>query len=178
VDVPDRSVPALTDAEPLAYFSVTPERIESSELDTVTVRFSVDETFTSGDEAAVSLWRYDGTAWQRLETTALGNGSYAAETPGFSTFAVSRPLTATPTATATATATTGSPVDESQTDQTSPTVSTSTDESALAGASDVATGTSSESAGVTGGPSGLLLVLFVLGPLVVALSAYQFLRRD
>ncbi|SEO23106.1 PGF-pre-PGF domain-containing protein [Halogranum amylolyticum] len=178
------SVPELAAAEPLAYVSVTPDGIESTAVDTATVRFVVDEeTLTDRDDLTVSLWRYDGS-WHRLETTELGDGRYAATTPGFSTFAVAVDPASTPTPTP---APERTPTRESPQSQTpvsasppEPTPAVAepgmeTPASALDDVANTAVDTSAEPAGAVGGPSAVLVTLVV--GLLVTVSALRLLRR-
>lgn len=111
----------------------------------------------------MSLWRYDGSAWEPLETTSIGNGTYTAETPGFSLFAVSKAATTTPTPEPTPTPVASPP---------------SPEEPASADASSRLDDASTAPTGVVTGSSDVLRVLLVLGSLAVLLSVYRFLRRD
>lgn len=69
--------------------------VPDDEIANATIQFSVDRSRLEALEATpanVSLYRYHGGAWNRLNTTALNASnttqSFHAETPGFSRFAV------------------------------------------------------------------------------------------
>ena len=174
LDASRQNLPELPSERVLAYVAVTPDGIERTDIEAATVRFSVaDGSLTSdGELAAVSLWHYTGGKWERLETTAVGDGSYTAETPGFSLFAVSEDVTATPTPAVTSL---------SETTPTPPpktVAATATEAPALADASQTATDSSASVAEVASDSSSVLLLLVVLGSLVILVSVYTLFRRE
>jgi hypothetical protein len=121
--------------EPRGYFTLG-HTIDGSEVADTSFEFSARTAYlnrTGVDPTAVTLLRYDGDGWQRLETRVTGRHDgrvhFNAPSPGLSTFAVGTdteqmaptptgtaaapPATPAPTATRTAvTATTTTPTDE------------------------------------------------------------------
>ena len=82
------STDSTENASVVGYLNVShtagDDRISGGEI-VVRVNESVLDTRRSD---AVALYRYHDGTWARLNTTALGDGRFAALTPGFSTFAV------------------------------------------------------------------------------------------
>jgi len=104
---PPSSVPSAAGDVVVGYLTVTIDGDLSDDVDSGSFTFSLDETelATMGaDPSSVAVVHYDGSEWEAVETTHLGNGTYEVTTPGFSTFAVTadgqQETTATPTATA------------------------------------------------------------------------------
>lgn len=83
-------VDELSGSAPVSYVEFTPDGFESADLESASVSFEVSEEAlpegTTDDD--VLLHRYADGDWETLETTHEGDGTYVAETPGFSTFAV------------------------------------------------------------------------------------------
>ncbi|WP_363465985.1 PGF-pre-PGF domain-containing protein [Halogeometricum borinquense] len=87
------------DAEAVGYLSIDVSGTTDDDIENATITFSVPAAKLAATNASsddVTLHRYHDGEWQTLETTHLGGDRYAAETPGFSVFAVSmkKPLTA------------------------------------------------------------------------------------
>ena len=108
------STSSTENASVIGYLNVShtaaDDRISSGEI-VVRVNESLLEPRRSDD---VALYRYHDGTWRRLNTTALGDGRFAARTPGFSTFAVvvdgnADQVAATTTPTTTPTETTPTP---------------------------------------------------------------------
>ena len=96
---------ALDGAEAVGYFRLDAVQFDQSNLDTASVSVELSESALpeGADPADVTLYRYHDGEWQALETTAVGDGVFEAETPGFSAFAVGVDSGGEPTPTATAT---------------------------------------------------------------------------
>lgn len=101
----------------VSYFTAASFNVENSNVAAATFRFSLSagELPDGVSPDDVRLFRYDDGEWVALETTALGEDKFSAESPGFSAFAIgyrNPAATATPsegtaadTATGTVTAT-------------------------------------------------------------------------
>jgi iron complex transport system substrate-binding protein len=97
-------------------------RISSAEI-VVRVNQTVLENQKSNE---IVLYRGHGETWTRLKTTALGDGRFAARTPGFSTFAIVGVGVNSDQVVATATSTTTEPAETTSTTEPAETVSTAT----------------------------------------------------
>ena len=85
---------ASSDGAVYKYLEITKTGIQSSQMSSVSVNFKVPKSwFTSNniDKSTITLNRYDN-GWTKLPTTIRSEDStyvyYAADTPGFSTFAI------------------------------------------------------------------------------------------
>jgi len=81
------------DAEVVSVFEIDPTTFDSGDVETAEIRFETEmSAFSDADSPEdVSLYRYVDNRWRELPTTYEGDGSYVAETPGFSYFAVGGP---------------------------------------------------------------------------------------
>mgnify|MGYP000168045122 CR=1 FL=1 len=82
--------PGLTDGDPVGYFHADATGVSDDQISNATLRVSVSNASLPAGTAPeqVRLYRHHDGAWQRLNTTHLGNGTYEADTPGFSVFAI------------------------------------------------------------------------------------------
>ncbi|MDQ2054193.1 S8 family serine peptidase [Halobellus sp. H-GB7] len=82
--------PELTDGDPVGYFHADATGVSDDQISNATLRVSVSNASLPAGTAPeqVRLYRHHDGAWQRLNTTHIGNGTYEAETPGFSVFAI------------------------------------------------------------------------------------------
>ncbi|SDM92523.1 PGF-pre-PGF domain-containing protein [Halogranum gelatinilyticum] len=84
-NVPDTGVPTA------AYYDVQLSGFNDTSVSGGAFQFTVNEstlTQLNATSDQVRMYRFSGGEWQELETTYLGNGTYEAQTPGFSYFAV------------------------------------------------------------------------------------------
>jgi PGF-pre-PGF domain-containing protein/PGF-CTERM protein len=109
---PPSSVPSATGDLVVGYLTVTFDGDLSDNVDSGSFTFSLDEgelAAMGAEQSSVTVVHYDGSEWEQVETTPLGDGTYEVTTPGFSTFAVTadgqQEVTATPTAAPEATVT-------------------------------------------------------------------------
>ncbi len=89
-----------------SYISITLSGVDSSKVSSGRVKFTVDKSWVSENNAdvnSVKLNRWDGSSWSALSTSYTGETdttyTYEATTPGFSTFAITATTRAGPTAT-------------------------------------------------------------------------------
>lgn len=91
--------PAAVGSDPsgelYSYVGISVENLDESSISSASVTFDVNRSWIDGngiDESTVVLNRFSGGAWQSLETAKLSEGAesvtFQAETPGFSTFAI------------------------------------------------------------------------------------------
>lgn len=87
---PAESLGSTSGTEPVGYFTMDAKNLSASALDGARVVFEVNRSALPANTAPedVTLYRYHDGSWRALETKTLGNGTYAAQTPGFSVFAV------------------------------------------------------------------------------------------
>lgn len=79
------------ESDALGYFSIDVTQDGAEPVRSATVAFSVDESTLEERAVApedVRLYRYHDGEWQELATTYRGDGTFVAETPGFSVFAI------------------------------------------------------------------------------------------
>ncbi len=81
------------DAEVVSVFEIAPTTFDSGDVETAEIRFETEMSAFSDAESPedVSLYRYVDDRWRELPTTYEGDGTYVAETPGLSYFAVGGP---------------------------------------------------------------------------------------
>lgn len=104
---PDNTpAPSATTAV-VSYFTVELGSMNDSDVESARFHVSVNQSALPNGTAPadVVVLRYHDGEWQQLETTSLGNGTYAATTPGFSAFAIATQDTAGQKATTTQTTT-------------------------------------------------------------------------
>lgn len=171
-------IPTTTGEAALGYFSVEPDGLTDEDIEQATIRFSVDGSGDDRSASAITLWHHDGTSWERLDTTAVGDDAYEAHTSDFSVFAVTetrqqQSATVSPTVTPSSTQTASSTPNTPATTTATPAL---TDESALEDVSETAQATSTASVRPSTGT--LVVVIVVLAGLVVVLSVYRYRKRD
>jgi PGF-pre-PGF domain-containing protein len=95
------------------YMEITPTNIPDENIDKVKIQFQVEKSWISSNKlnsATIALNRYKNNAWQKLTTKEVSADNdyiyYEAETPGFSTFAVTGEEAMATTVAATTVATT------------------------------------------------------------------------
>ena len=84
------------------YIEVNKTNITDTSVNNATLRFKVEKSWLTSNnvnESTVTLYRYDNNAWNKLETTKIGdldtdNILYEAVAPGLSVFAISGDLKA------------------------------------------------------------------------------------
>ncbi|MDD5086277.1 MAG: GLUG motif-containing protein, partial [Candidatus Nanoarchaeia archaeon] len=89
------------------YIDITASNIDDDEIESAIIKFEVKKSWIESkkyDFNSVKLHRYNNKVWQELDTKRIGIGSdyyfYSAESPGFSTFAITaEKVSSTPTAT-------------------------------------------------------------------------------
>lgn len=81
---------ALDGHTPVGFFDVETDGVKDGEIESATIKFTVDDGVISGDAAAadVVLYRYHDGEWQALDTEHKRGTTYLATSPGFSTFAI------------------------------------------------------------------------------------------
>jgi len=168
--------------KPRGYFTLG-HTIDGSEVADTSFEFSARTAYLNRagiDPTAVTLLRYDGDGWQRLETTVTGRQDgrvhFSAPSPGLSTFAVgidSERMSPTPTATAAVPPATAAPTDM-QTAATVPT-RTPTDEGSPGTAPSPTRRERTSEAGGFGALSVLALVV-TLGATLAVTAAFRRYR--
>jgi iron complex transport system substrate-binding protein len=105
------STDSPTERSVIGYLNVS-HTAGNEEITSGEIVVRVNETALQNTSAeSVTVYRYHNGTWTGLNTTALGDGRFRAETPGFSTFAIATSETAselnspTPDSTTTATST-------------------------------------------------------------------------
>ncbi|ESP88410.1 CHRD domain containing protein [Candidatus Halobonum tyrrellensis G22] len=91
VDTPTASAgdaPALADATPVAYFRAESVGFNDARIGSANVSVTVSELPADASPEDVVIYRLVDGSWTALETTRLDDGSYEAQTDGFTTFAV------------------------------------------------------------------------------------------
>jgi len=86
-DLPD-GTPALDDAGSVSYVEFETAGFDSEDVASATVSFTADAEAIGAAPEDVTLFRFADGEWTQLETTAEGDETYTATTPGFSVFAV------------------------------------------------------------------------------------------
>ena len=81
---------ALGGHTPVEFFDIDTDGVKDGEIESATIKFTVDDGTISGDAAAadVVLYRYHDGEWQALDTEHKRGTTYLATSPGFSTFAI------------------------------------------------------------------------------------------
>jgi PGF-pre-PGF domain-containing protein len=87
---PPADVPAPPTDAALGYFRVEKLNFPASKIGGVSFQFTVapDALPAGTDPEEVTLYRYHGGEWSSITPEYLGNGTYRAQSPGFSTWAV------------------------------------------------------------------------------------------
>ncbi|ELZ36906.1 PGF-pre-PGF domain-containing protein [Halorubrum tebenquichense] len=90
--IPD-DVRGHENAETVSAFEISSDTFDSGAVESAEIRFEADMSAFSDAESPeeVALYRYADNQWRELPTTYEGDGTYVAETPGFSYFAVGGP---------------------------------------------------------------------------------------
>jgi len=80
-------------AETVSAFEISSDTFDSDAVESAEIRFEADMSAFSDAESPeeIALYRYANNQWRELPTTYEGDGTYVAETPGFSYFAVGGP---------------------------------------------------------------------------------------